>query len=226
MNQKEWKSLLRKARKGDSEAQCDVGVYYQEGYVDLKGRRIIPRDPVRAVQWYRLSAEQGNSIAQNQLGVCLSLGLGASRNFPEAISWTKKALKLGESSAAHNLATIYRDMGQLKKAFEFYDRAVALGHMDSLLEVGLTLYYGVGVKADRKAACKCFRKITIIEQNEVAQSTREDAFYMLGVAYLEGTGVKRSVVKARALFEKANKDEDHGASKLLLLLTGRNWNRK
>ncbi len=226
MNQKEWKSLLQKARKGDPDAQCDVGVYYQEGYDDLKGRRVIPRDPARAVQWYRLSAEQGNSIAQNQLGVCLSLGLGAPRNLQRAISWTRKALDQGDASAAHNLATIYRDMGQIKKAFEFYHRAVTMGFMDSLLELGLSLYYGVGVDEDRRAACKCFRKLIQTDQNDVAESTRENAFYMLGVAHLEGSGVIRSIAKARALFEKANKDEDHTASQLLLLLTGRHQNKR
>lgn len=226
MNKNTWKSLLEKARKGDSNAQCDAGIYYAEGFDDAKGQHIVFRNPAKAVYWYRLSAEQGNSVAQNQLGVCLSVGIGTARNVQQAISWTKKAFAQGDASAAHNLATIYRDMGQYKKSYKLYSRAAAMGEMDSLLEVGLSLYYGVGVNKDRKAACKCYQKLIRAEQNAVTESSREDAYYMLGIAHLEGSGVSRSIAKARILFEKANKDEDHRSSQLMLILIGRNKFRR
>ncbi len=45
MNQTTWKSLLEKARKGDASAQLDVGVYYENGFIDGRGKRIVTRDP-------------------------------------------------------------------------------------------------------------------------------------------------------------------------------------
>ncbi len=100
-----WKSLLKKARSGDANAQCDVGTYYEDGFIDRKGKRIILKDPAKAVYWYRLSAEQGNVSAQNQLGVCLSTGKGVRRDLKKAIAWTQQALSKGDPIAAHNLAT-------------------------------------------------------------------------------------------------------------------------
>lgn len=179
MNQATWKSLLKKARTGEASAQCDVGVYYQEGFIDIKGKRIVPRDLVKAVHWYKLSAKQGNSDAQNQLGVCLSTGTGVRRDLKQAMFWTKQALSHGDPTAAHNLATIYRDMGKYSKAFEFYSRAVAMGDIDSLLEVGLSLYYGIGTKQDQKAACKCFQRIVKTKPSLITEATREDAYHML-----------------------------------------------
>jgi TPR repeat protein len=224
MNKTTWKSLLEKARKGDAQAQVDVGVYYADGVIDSKGNRIVVKDPAKAVRWYRLAAEQGNSEAQNQLGVCLSTGIGTRRDLKQALSWTSKAFAQGDPLAAHNLATIYRDMGQLNKAFEYYKRAVAMGELDSLLEVGLSLYYGIGTTKSPQAACKCFQRIVRAKPSKTTESTREDAYYMLGVASLEGKGIRQSISKARSYFEQADKDDDHRAVQLLLWLTGRSHN--
>jgi TPR repeat protein len=222
MNQTTWNALLKKARKGDVGAQLDVGVYYEEGFVNSKGKRIVVKDPAKAVQWYRLAAEQGNSAAQNQLGVCLSTGKGTRRDLKQAISWTSKALAQADPTAAHNLATIYRDMGQFKKAFELYRQAVTMGELDSLLEVGLSLYYGIGTKKNLQASLKCFNQIIKTKPSSVTEYCREEAFYMLGIASLNGHGTKQSLSKARSFFESANKDEDHQAAQLLLTVIGRN----
>jgi TPR repeat protein len=112
-------------------------------------------------------------------------------------------------------------MGKYSKAFEFYSRAVAMGDIDSILEVGLSLYYGIGTKRDQKAACKCFQQIVKAKPSLVTEATREDAYHMLGIASLEGKGVEQSITTARSFFERANKDEDHRAAQLLLTLTGR-----
>jgi TPR repeat protein len=222
MNQAIWKSLLEKAKKGDAAAQLDVGVYYENGFIDGRGKRIITRDPAKAVRWYRLAAEQGNSAAQNQLGVCLSTGTGTRRDLKQAVSWTNKALLQGDPTAAHNLATIYRDMGQHRKAFELYKQAVAMGELDSLLEVGLSLYYGIGTKKDPQAGFKCFRQIIKSKPSSVTEYCQEEAYYMLGIATLNGKGTKQSLSRARFFFETANKDEDHHAAQLLLTVIGRN----
>jgi len=216
-----WKSLLEKARKGDAKAQLDVGVYYADGFNDSKGKRLVAKDPAKAVHWYRLAAEQGNSEAQNQLGVCLSTGIGTRLDLKQALSWTTKAFAQGDSLAAHNLATIYRDMNQFNKAFELYNRAVAMGELDSLLEVGLSFYYGIGTTKNSQAACKCFKRILKAKPSKTTETTREDAYYMLGVASLEGKGIKQSISKARSYFEQADKDDDHRAAQLLLWMTGR-----
>src|SRR5690349_10645203 len=61
-----WRPL---AERGNSNAQNNVGVFYERG----EG---VPRDYVAAVSWYRRAAEQGNGAAQNNLGVMYEKGLG------------------------------------------------------------------------------------------------------------------------------------------------------
>lgn len=226
MNKTKWNTLLKKARNGDAGAQLDVGVYYEEGFVNSNGKRIVVKDPTKAVRWYRLAAEQGNSAAQNQLGVCLSTGTGTRRDLKQAISWTSKALAHGDPTAAHNLATIYRDIGQFKKAFGLYRQAVTMSELDSLLEVGLSLYYGIGTKKNLQASIKCFKQIIKAKPSSVTEYCREEAFYMLGIASLTGQGTKQSLSNARSFFESANKDEDHQAAQLLLTVIGRNNSKR
>src|ERR1035438_8547727 len=64
-----FKENLRKAKKGDAEAQYCIGKDYANG-------RGATRDLVEAVKWYRKAAEQGNADAQNNLGACYYAGEG------------------------------------------------------------------------------------------------------------------------------------------------------
>ncbi len=98
--------------------------------------------------------------------------------------------------------------------------------MDSLLEVGLYQYHGIGVKPDQSMAVKTFRKLLSFKSKGiVCEQSIEDAYYCLGIAYLEGKGVQRSISKARSMFGLADEDLDHEASELYLRLIGRNHKR-
>ncbi len=98
---------------------------------------------------------------------------------------------------------------------------MTLGFIDSLLEVGLSLYYGIGAKRNQVAARKCFQKLIKAKSDDVAEATREDAYYMIGIASLQIGDIKKSISKARFYFERADKDDDHSAAQLLLWMTGR-----
>ena len=52
---------------------------------------------------YRKAAEQGNVIAQYNLGVCYQYGNGVPKNQAEAINWYKKAAKQGDIKASQAL---------------------------------------------------------------------------------------------------------------------------
>jgi TPR repeat protein len=51
----------------------------------------------------------------------------------------------------------------------------------------------------------------------ISEGGRDDAFFLLGVAYSEGEGVRTSIPGARRLFERANADNDHPAARRMLL---------
>ncbi len=92
-------------------------MHYENGYINDNGKAIVKENKNKSQYWYRLSAEQGNSDAQLAIGNYLSDVRRDSVDFESAIDWTKRALKQGNNSAAHNLGTIYRDMGKFKKAY-------------------------------------------------------------------------------------------------------------
>jgi TPR repeat protein len=60
-----------------------------------------------------------------------------------------------------------------------------------------------------------FRKAT--KGKNICESGRDDAFFYLGIAYLEGKGVRASIPAARKLFQRANVDNDHPAARSILL---------
>lgn len=220
MNKENWKILLVAAHKGNAEAQSAVGTYYHSGYRDEDGNTIIRRDLKKALAWYRRAANGGNAAAQNALGYFLGSGIGITKDDKQAIYWTMKAIEAGDSSAASNLATIYRDQENYKKAFHWFRRAVEMGDEDSLCELGQYYYFGIGCRRSPALAVQCFKKLIKISWPKVSEVSRQNAMYWLGIARLQGSGVVRSIGKAKSLFIKANKDNDHIPSHEMLLILG------
>ena len=73
---------LKKAEKGDSNAQCTIGYYYETG----KG---VTKNIYEAVRWYEKSANQGNAIALYNLGCCYFNGNGVKRDYKLALKYYK-----------------------------------------------------------------------------------------------------------------------------------------
>jgi hypothetical protein len=61
-------------------AQRDLGFMYSHGFG-------IPQDKAKAVQWYRLAAEQGDAHAQYRLAGHYRLGKGVLQDYVRAHMW-------------------------------------------------------------------------------------------------------------------------------------------
>lgn len=92
---------LRRAEKGDAEAQFRLGAAYETG-VEL------PPDLAQAVRWYRLSAEQGCAPAQLNLGLLYFEGRGVQRDHALASAWLGSAADQGLARAQYALASLLR----------------------------------------------------------------------------------------------------------------------
>jgi hypothetical protein len=66
-------------------------------------------DYVEAVKWYRKAAEQGDAVAQNNLGVMYKKGRGVTQDYAEAVKWYRKAAQQGYARAQSNLGWMYRN---------------------------------------------------------------------------------------------------------------------
>ncbi|MEI6195263.1 MAG: tetratricopeptide repeat protein, partial [Verrucomicrobiota bacterium] len=82
---KSWDTfeLMRAAaQEGDAQAQCYLGVCFQNG-------QGVAQDYNEAVKWFRRSAEQNDPVAQCYLGVCYMTGAGVPQEYSEAARWLR-----------------------------------------------------------------------------------------------------------------------------------------
>tara|TARA_R110000803_G_scaffold62943_1_gene123378 strand:+ start:302 stop:898 length:597 start_codon:yes stop_codon:yes gene_type:complete len=94
----EWTPL---AEQGDSVAQYNLGVMYDNGYG-------VPENDKTAVKWYTLAAEQGDSGAQYNVGIMYAFGYGVPENDKTAVKWYTLAAKQGRGNAQTNLGFMYK----------------------------------------------------------------------------------------------------------------------
>jgi hypothetical protein len=214
----EWKALLQKASQGDPEAEFNVATLYADGCKDRRGRILVRVSSRKAVEWYRRAAEHGSVSAQNNIGVILGGSYGVRRNARQALIWLKRAYR-GGGTASNNIAITYRESGNLPQAVRWFRIAIAAGDHGDLVQLGIHHYWGKGVRRDPAAAVRFFRKG--IRKIDASYFEREDAFFYLGIAYLEGNGVKKSLTLGRKYLELANRENDHLAAQRLLKRMGR-----
>lgn len=224
-NKSQWRALLNKANKGDTEAQWEVGYYFQHG-LTVNSLQVVV-NPKTAVYWYKCAAKQGNDSGQLSLSDAYSEGFGVKKNPKKAIFWAKQALKNGSSSASHNLACIYRDLQKPKKSFKYYKRAVKMGCMDDLLETGLCYLFGYGVKKNQRKAKQCFKRL-LQNKHEISQRAYENGNYWLSLILLLESGkntsqnnTEQQFSRARKLLDVANRDNDHEQANDVLNLIGK-----
>ncbi|MBT4118759.1 MAG: trypsin-like serine protease [Rhodospirillaceae bacterium] len=148
------------AEQGDADAQRHLGSMYFAG----KG---VPRNLEFAMKWYRISAEQGNAVAQYELGYAYSHQLGwqtkqagyAYSNgelFPQdekiAVRWYKLSAKQGYAHAQFTMGQRYR-LGEgvrknIKNAVNLYRLSAEQGHSGAQHMLGWMYKTGQGVTRD------------------------------------------------------------------------------
>jgi TPR repeat protein len=182
--------------------------------LDSRGQLLVRPRPSSAVRWFRKSALAGNADGQNNLGVRLSRGYCVPRDEVEALHWFKCAFSQGYLLAAANIASVYKDWGNNRRAMFWYQRAAHRGDGEAWVEVGRGYYKGAGVRADPNRAVRYFRKA--IASRNISQAGRENAMFHLGVAFYEGRGAIKSNALALKWLAKANTDDDHVEARKLI----------
>ena len=218
LDKNKWEELLAKSNAGNSEAQNNLAMWFEEGYNDTNFR--IEKDLNKAAYWYLESAQSGNQYSQDATSRLYSLGQGVELNVEKAIKWAMKSIEQGNAIAAYNLGTVFRDQLKLEKAFEYYSLALKMGDKSALLQIGLCCYFGVGTNMDYVKANQLFDQL--IKEAQVTESEIDEAHYWIGLSFLNGNGRIQSIEAAREYLHKANRDEDHEPSMLILNIISRN----
>jgi len=113
--------LLKRALKGDSLSQVQLGEIYKNG-------RGVPKDGAEAVKWYRKAADQGNAFGQAALGYMYAIGFGVPKDEAEAVKWFHKSADQGDAGGQAFLAMMYSNgFGVLKDETEAYKWCLLAG---------------------------------------------------------------------------------------------------
>ena len=67
----------------------------------------VEEDFKEAVKWYQKAADQGNAMAQSNLGLRYASGEGVEQDLKEAVKWSQKAADQGDAYAQYNLGAGY-----------------------------------------------------------------------------------------------------------------------
>lgn len=120
------------------------------------------KDYAAAVRWYRKAADQGNAVAQNNLGVKYERGWGVSRDYGAAVRWYRKAADQGNARAEDNLGLCYVNgrgvPRNYAKAMRWWRKAADQGDAKAQHNIGLMYARGDGVAPDLREARRWMQK--------------------------------------------------------------------
>lgn len=109
-------------------------------------------DWATALKEYRALAEQGDALAQSNLGLMFLTGLGVPLNNKVAMKWFKLAAAQGEVDAQYLLGAMYYDGDGVpqdyKIAMKWYKLVAEKGILPAKSDLGWMYYKGLGVKQD------------------------------------------------------------------------------
>ena len=98
------------------------------------------------------AAEQGNAIAQLELGLMHANGEGVDQDDAEAVKWWRKAAGQGHAEAQYNLGIMYASgKGEARdyvEAVKWFRKAADQGHAWAQYRLGAMYDFGRGVAED------------------------------------------------------------------------------
>ncbi|CAJ0867667.1 12270_t:CDS:2, partial [Entrophospora sp. SA101] len=116
----------------------------------------IQQDLNQAFQWYLISAENGNSNAQRNVGCCYHYEIDEIRDYNKAFEWYLKSAENGNGGAQfivgfcyHYVIGVEKNYG---KAFEWYLKSAEKGNSNGQYSVGYCYHYGIGTKKNYNKA--------------------------------------------------------------------------
>jgi uncharacterized protein len=137
-------------------------------------------------------ADQGDAMAQFNLGWAYAHGNEVLQDYAQAASWYRKAAQQGHAAAQYNLGWYYAQGLVVSQdhavALEWYRKAADQGNTDAQVALGMAYAFGHGVDQDHAQAVNWYRK--------AAKRGDAGAQFNLGLSYMEGQGVPRDDLEA------------------------------
>ena len=132
-------------------------------------------DFATALKEWKPLAEEGNAVAQNNLGLMYQNGWGVPQDDKEAVYWYKLAAEQGDAKAQYNLGVMY-DVGEGvpqddKEAVRWYTLAAEQEHAKAQYNLGVMYALGEGVIKDYVYA-HMWGNIASMNENDKGETLR------------------------------------------------------
>jgi TPR repeat protein len=176
----------------DSQKMFEQGVAFDEGIC-------ATQDYAKAMDWYKLAADNGHAEAMNRIGILYAAGRGVRQDYLTAFAWFTRAAEAGSLTALDYLSTAYFFGLGIPQSYSgaaaVLEKAVAARDPDAETRLGELYNEGLGVRQDRARARKLF--LLAVQQGHTP------AMINLGRAYIEGIGIRRDDIHGYALIKAA-----------------------
>lgn len=159
----------------------------------------VEKDEIKAFQWYKKAADQGNAKAQYSLGWCYQFSSVVEKDEKEAVKLYKMAAEQGLAEAQYSLGWCFQSGVGVNKdvteAIKWYKKGAINGSEKASKNLNKFSEWVVLTDEDNKETIRWYLKAA---EDDVAW-----AQYDLGWCYLTGTGLAQDRNKAIELFKKA-----------------------
>ena len=141
-NQSEEKTVEDKSKEKDSLiANMDSATVFERCKLYYSSENYT-----EAFKCFQKAAEQGNALAQCNLGFMYEDGRGVKQDYFKAFEWWQKAAEQGNALAQYNLGVMYQYGQGVKqdyfKAVEWYQKAAEQGYAKAQFILGLIFFEG------------------------------------------------------------------------------------
>lgn len=171
MSNRQLEILCMRAAEGDAWVQTELRKLAGSGTADIHTALGLiyqyQDDDTEAVKWFRMAAEQGDAIAQRELGNAYCYGHGVEHDYMEAVKWYRMAAEHGGGGVLFDLGIACCNLGNVycngdgveqdyTEAVKWYLMAAEHGNAEAQLYLGNAYCNGNGVEQDYAEAVKWY----------------------------------------------------------------------
>ena len=134
-------------------------------------------DWATALKEWKPLAEEGNAVAQNNLGLMYHNGWGVPQDYKEAVYWYRLAAEQEHVDAQYNLGVMYNNGNGVPQDYEeavrWYQLAAEQGHSKAQGNLGVMYAFGNGIIKDYVYA-HMWGNIASMNGNDLGALLRDD----------------------------------------------------
>jgi TPR repeat protein len=149
-------------------------------------------DVSRAYKAFLSLAKRGDPSSQLNVGYFFDQGIGVARNEAKALYWYRRAYARKVAGAGANIAMIFRDGGETRRAIQWFLRAAKRGDDGAFLEMA-KIY--LGGREDVEIAKKYL--LIVAKSNSVSEAESEEAEKLLAKLNVGGEKPSRKRTTTR-----------------------------